>query len=623
MKTMKLLGRGSGVGAVLALILVGLAACGSEFGGDCKDTRTCSVDDEIGGSGGNADGAGGEHQGGAGAESGPAAGAGGDNLAGAGEDPSAGAGGADDCRVANDCPVPNDPPTVVAVTPANAAVGVEPDTEIVIELSEPPAEATVNTDNIRILDGEQEVAGKVSHANSKITFVPDKPLALLATYQVVLSTALTDVQGAGLAEEFDSSFATRDGAWSLKTVVPGAIIASPQELQMSSDGDALVSWLAETQNGCAATAAWYNRGKPGLVRPFTFGKGHFCADLHSAISPSGLALIGWYEESSGSPNVVATAEFRDGKWGSATKRSERSDTSGGAAAATDEGTMHYFGAATDVQVWQTDALGAWSTAGKAIGEFAAKRGVQTAVAPNGDAVAAWLDEDASNRDRILVSRYSKQTETWSSGAVLPGSLSGVNDHNRDVPAVAFDATNQPLVVWQRDSYLVASHFDAANSTWVSHEKSDRRLTDLLREPPALVFDGSSFVIAYRPEEDVIEVVRYDRVAGSWGTPKPMQSATTKAAPRMPRMTTDAHGNLLLLWASIVESGVYSLAYQRFDASAGAWLGAKPIEDVTITHVSFDADFGRIVMGGNADGLAAVAFADLNSSSRNLRLASFY
>jgi hypothetical protein len=103
----------------------------------------------------------------------------------------------------------------------------------------------------------------------------------------------------------------------------------------------------------------------------------------------------------------------------------------------------------------------------------------------------------------------------------------------------------------------------------------------------------------------------------------MQNATTKAAPRMPRMTADAHGNLLLIWASSVETGVYSLVYQRFDAAAGVWLGATPIDGVTITNSYFDNYFCRFLIGGSANGLAAIAFADLTDSPRNLRLASFY
>jgi hypothetical protein len=62
----------------------------------------------------------------------------------------------------------------------------------VIELNEPLDAATVTSDSVRLLDGEDAVAGELSYTDKKITFVPEKPLALL-----VPSRALQlDVQGA-------------------------------------------------------------------------------------------------------------------------------------------------------------------------------------------------------------------------------------------------------------------------------------------------------------------------------------------------------------------------------------------------------------------------------------------
>lgn len=621
MKTKQRLGWGTGVGGVLALAIGGLAACGSDFASDCRATRTCpATDDSQGGdnAGGALDGNAGSQTGGGGAGA-----AGGDAVGGeAANDAVAGAGGQSDCHLANNCV--NPPPTVVAIAPADEATGIEPDAKIVITLSEPLDEETVSDANIQILDGGIPVKGQLSYQDSKVTFTPDKPLALLASYQVELSTAVTDVEGAGLAEAFGSRFAVRDGSWSLATVVPGVIGAAPQELQLNGDGQALVTWLSKAQDSCAASARWYDRGEElGAARPFTIKYDHFCADVHSAVSTTGLALISWYEESDNQAAILGTSEFRDGQWGSATQRSARFDNANAAALALDDGTMHYIGAGSDVQVWQANSLGAWSANGKPLSAFTPKAGVQTATAKNGDAVAAWLDVDAETRDRIVVARYSKQSATWSAGVVLPGSLSGAGDANRGVPAVAFDAESQPVVVWQRGAELVSSHYDSANAKWASYVKIAGSFQDVFLEPPALVFDGTSLVAAYPSDDGVIESVRYDNNAGAWGTPAPMQTATTKAAPRMPRMTADAHGNLLLIWASSAQPGEYSLVYQRFDAAAGEWLGAQPIEGVTINNDNFDYYFGRFVMGGSANGLAAIAFADLTDSSRNLRLASFY
>lgn len=634
MNTKQRLGWGTGVGGVLALALGGLAACSSDFSSDCRETRTCVADESKGGTGAGGDGDGdgdGSSQGGAGTSS-VSAGAGGDTLGGGagGQEPEGGAAGAPvDCQIADNCPIVNPPPTVVAITPADATADVEPDTEIVIELSEPLDAATVTAENVRIMAGEREVEGELTYEGSKITFVPKAPLGLLAPYRVVLSTSLTDVEGAGLAEEFASSFAVRDGVWSLPvTVEAGAMGGFAPNLQMDSDGQALLAWtLSNGSPICPVNTRWFRRGASvGNVKTLKYAGDQYCADVNAAVSPSGLALVSWFEEAAAAGQSLATAEFRNGKWGSATPRSERYDSVNGAIAVSDEGTMHYIGAGSDVQVWSTTAAGVWSAKGKALSPFSPLDRPQIAVAKNGDALAAWLDTDANQRRRIVVSSYSAQSSAWSVGTVLPGSLGLGGETKHGQPAVAFDAETRPLVVWQRGVELVASRFDTNQGVWGGYTNIVSGLDVVPPEPPALVFDGHTFVVAYASttgKATTINLTRYDADADGWSEPTPLQSTATKASPRMPRLNADARGNLLALWASPVSTGVSTFAYRRFDAAAGAWLDAKLIGGVTIKNADFSAVYGRFALGGNANGLAAVSFSDYADTPKNLRLASFY
>jgi hypothetical protein len=650
MKTKQRFGWGSGVGSVLALALGGLAACGSAFESDCRETRTCPAEDDnrggesaggvpggAAGSRSQTDGGGADAAGGAGAETAGGAGDDGAGITGgaagddAGASATAGAGGTPDCHLAANCFNPS--PRVVAITPRDEASAVEPDTKIVIELSEPLDAATVSAGNVQVLDGGVPVPGQLSYADSKITFTPDKPLALLAAYQVVLSSAVTDVEGAGLEQAFASSFAVRDGAWSVTTVLAGAFTAAPSNLQLNADGRALVTWIGASSGGCPATALWYVRGQAiGTAKTFTGGHGDFCADIHSAVSPSGLALLTWYEESNADQGA-ATVEFRGGKWGGVTLRSARYDNYNGAAAVSDDGTMHYFGAGSDAQVWQTSTSGVWSKTGKQLSAVTPLNGVHVAVAQNGDALAAWSDIDAGQA-RVVASRYSKSSATWSNAVVLPGSLGELGGAARGTPAVAFDEANEPMVVWQRGTEMVASRFDSNQGAWTAYVKLAGSLKGVSREAPTLVFDGHTFVVAYaatRASGTSIEAARLDRETDTWGTPETLHSAATKPVARMPRLTVDAHGNLLLVWASAIKTNSYALDYQRFDAAAKTWLGAKPIEGVTIDSGYFTAEDGAFSLGGSAGGLAALTFFDLPKPANagdpavrsNLRLASFY
>ena len=632
MKTMKRLGWGSGVGAVMALVSGGLAACGSDFSNDCRETRTCAVTDDSQGG----ENAGGAATGDAGAQSkGAGEGGGGANGtdASAGASADAGAGGAG-CDQGLGCF--NEPPTVIAITPSYKESGIDPDSTIVIELSEPLDEATVTVNNIQLLDGDVPVPGQLSYADSTITFTPEKPLEFLVSYEVKVSTGVTDVEGAGLEEAFGSSFTVRDGVWSVNSIVPGTITTAPHELMLNRDGEALVTWIGTGEGTCPATARWYLRGEPmGIANTFNYERNTFCTDVHSAVSPNGFALLSWYEEDNQGQDV-ATAEFRAGKWGVSTQRSQRYDNYNTAVAAADDGSMHYFGAGSDVQVWRTTPAGVWSKQPQTLSGPTPLAAPSVAVAKNGDALAAWVDSDSGAHMRILVSSYSSSAQVWSSVDVLPGSTSNVvNGNDRGAPSVAFDDENQPLVIWQRGSELVATRFDRSQSIWGGFVNIAGGVTPLVKghaEPFPLVFDGRTFVAAYTTTEELptgilatrIHTVHYDHDVGGWVQSEDMSDAQTKPVARLPRLGADAHGNRLLVWASLVKKDVYTFSYRRFDAAAGAWLGPKPIDDVTINSAYFVSSRSRFPLGVSANGLAALAFYEETAVSQSkLQLASFY
>jgi len=93
---------------------------------------------------------------------------------------------------------------------------------------------------------------------------------------------------------------------------------------------------------------------------------------------------------------------------------------------------------------------------------------------------------------------------------------------------------------------------------------------------------------------------------------------------MPRLLADGYGNLTVIWAAKSDTpGLYRFYYQRFDASAAAWLGPKPITDATTQNAKLPQGAGSHAAAGNRSGRAALSFADLTSTRpSNLRLASF-
>jgi hypothetical protein len=637
------------VGTVVAGLL-GVAACGDAFDGEgsCKETRTCPPPEQAhGGADPKGDSAAGEDAGGAGKSGGDSSRAGSDSSRAGSES----GGSPAECSVPADCSnadasdgeescvngecVPgNPPPSVVAVTPANEAVSVEPDGSIVIELSEPLAAATVTPESVRLLDGDDPVAGTLSYADQEITFVPEKPLALLVPYEVSLSTAITDAAGAALAEPFSSTFKVRDGSWAVQTVVAGGVGDVSPTIQLTHEGDALVAWIGDKYGACPATAAWFNRGSQlGAVQTLNNGLDHYCRVVRSAVSRNGLALLSWYEEGT-SGNNVATAEFRDGAWRGVSARSDRHDN-GQAVAVAEDGRMHYVGSDDDVQVWQGTAAGVWSASGQVLSPRRSVEEPRLAIAASGDAVAVWRDEQSDARQSVFAARFSSDTAKWSSAAALPRSLVTVNDPEptRGEPQVAFDDDAVPVIVWRRGAALVATHYDVTQGVWsapvpISGEVTGLTELDDSPEPPALVFDGEGFVVAFTVLNGSAYdnyVVRYDRDDEVWHEPELVSTAAAPGSARMPRLTADAHGNLLLVWATAKSAGIYDLVGRRFDASTDTWSDATRIAGATLNNPAFARGVGSFALGGNASGLGALSFYDRDSSGNftRLQLASFH
>lgn len=627
------------LGSVAAVTMSLTAACGDSFSGDdnCKTRHTCpppSAGDGSGAAAGADTNAGGAPGGGGGGSDEADAGSG-EATAECAADDDCDNGNATDGKEAcfgGQCVPGNAPPTIVSVTPSEDAVDVEPDGTIVIEASEALDEATITAETVKIMDGDVEVGGELSYADAKITFTPDRPLALLAAYEVSVTTGLKDEGGAALSESFTSKFKVRDGAWSVATVKEGDFGALSTRLDVDAEGRALLGWTDGAEGACPARAAFFQRGEALTAKELTFSRTQYCSAPRAALSANGYGFVSWYEEDN-QGNGLATAEYRDGKWGAASGRNNRNDSFSGAVGAAEDGTLHYIGPGSgDVQVWFTSPEGKWAKNGVILSPRVALGDVQLSVAKNGDAVAAWRDEAPGGTPQILVATYSAQAKVWSPGITLPGSLSSSEEHGE--PQTVFDADNVPAVMWLRGEELVVSRFVPLQGSWSGPVKvsgSYNVFPHTKLDAPAIVFDGTSLVVAFTAFNGAVSkrydvyVSRYDRDIDEWASPEVVSSNDTVAAFRMPRMVADARGNLLVVWASTATPvGTFELAYQRYDAEAGAWAEAAFIDDATFTNADLTKGDGYFPLGGNQDGLAALAFADKSSSwLANLRLASFH
>ncbi len=106
------------------------------------------------------------------------------------------------------------PPTVTAVSPANGATQVNPNSVVNITFSEAMDASTINGTNItlRLSSSGASATGTVTYnATSHVaTFTPASALGSPANYTVTVSTGAKDVAGNAMAAAFQSTFTTAD-----------------------------------------------------------------------------------------------------------------------------------------------------------------------------------------------------------------------------------------------------------------------------------------------------------------------------------------------------------------------------------------------------------------------------
>jgi len=105
--------------------------------------------------------------------------------------------------------IDNDAPAVENILPADGEEFVPVDSNIVINFSEAINAASVNTNSISLsANGFAVTAANLSTLNNTVTYNPSLDLTAGTTYLLTINTAITDLAGNNLTQEFTSQFTT-------------------------------------------------------------------------------------------------------------------------------------------------------------------------------------------------------------------------------------------------------------------------------------------------------------------------------------------------------------------------------------------------------------------------------
>ncbi len=176
--------------------------------------------------------------------------------------------------------VANPAPTVVATTPAANASGVARNTTITATFSEPVAAASVTPTSFQVsLAQGAPIAGNLVVNGATVTFTPAGPLLLDTAYNVVLTTGITDVEGAPMAAAH---------TWSFRTLVNAAPNANAGATQDVNRGEQVtLSGSANDPEGHTVTYRWTQTFGPDV----TGGPGFLTGQSPTFTAPATVSSV--------------------------------------------------------------------------------------------------------------------------------------------------------------------------------------------------------------------------------------------------------------------------------------------------------------------------------------------
>lgn len=99
-------------------------------------------------------------------------------------------------------------PSVVGVTPGNAAAGVGPNAVVTLTFNEALSQGTINNANFALYNGLSNLNASVSYSSDRHVVFLNTTLPYAATLTVVAGTGVQDVSGNAMAAPFTSTFTT-------------------------------------------------------------------------------------------------------------------------------------------------------------------------------------------------------------------------------------------------------------------------------------------------------------------------------------------------------------------------------------------------------------------------------
>lgn len=551
-------------------------------------------------------------------------------------------------------PIVDGPPKVEQVDPADADDSADPNDTVSLLFNEAVNPDTVSIDSVKLFDGDVEVDGDVTLTQSVFgAFEPARRLSLLTSYDVNVSTAITDVDGTPMEEPFTSSFTVRDGEWSeqLSIIDDQTTWGSEQDIGADGRGNMLAVWtsVADPTTGIRTVVASWYRPTSGWQPPVPLEDSvNNASGPRVAVSPEGDAIVAWFVNDASQNYRVHARRYLNGGWEATAQDVAPMSTdpfnSGSSPLAVaigggqtvvawfrmqyvpDPYTYYYTLSLTSASLdgaWPehpTQNYGAVSTAPN----YESLRGLAATVDAKGNALATFY-HDAVSTDPLYGSGvyYTRKAVAgaWQYPAKIPGTLKIEGG-----PHLASDGDGS-MAVWTtydavtQQYALLASRYTKAKQFVAGVPINDADLGGAINlGQRSIAGNASSFFAAWTQRVGRSEnayVSRFDIASNMWDTlPTPISDGVASVGYQA-SVGVDNHGHALVAFEQEVDQNQTGIMAARYNANSGEW--TLPEAPLSLDDNAYDAPL--VAVGGN--GVAAVLFGANGRDGQFPRLGGQY
>jgi len=477
--------------------------------------------------------------------------------------------------------------------PTEARIGFQVDASI------DPSTLTADTFYVVDEDGERLEGTRMvlDDDPTAAELVLEGPMDVITTYTATVTTGLRAPSGDTLEEDFEWTFKTVDSEWGVSEWIEGDVngTSAVPSIEVDAQSSAIAVWEHTVANGTAIWANRYTRadlwGEPVAIDA---GAGE-ASDPALAVDGAGNGFAVWMRRDIDAPaNTRIWSNRYDaelGSWDTAELLQSGDITRAGDpdVAAAPNGNAIAVWVQLDVEsgdqdVWyRAYAAGSgWGEAGPISEEDAA---VILALDPlvgmddDGNAIAVW-SRATVNGEVIWANRYTEGFGWGTAELIKPDAETAASSIRLSV-----GDNGDAFVVWAQEDGtredVWATRF--SGSSWSTPERIDTYDEGDKRTPDVAV-DGSGVAhVAWAQTEDPfinIWAVQYTPGSG-WETPlliePPNEDPDEDGDATSPRVGVNAAGNAFVVWLQTHE-GWSSVWSNRLDPETG-WFEAEVIEDV--------------------------------------------